>query len=54
MYSGKCSTQVSFTDESCKILLIRPNQIPVVEPARVVQRLIWLLLILLEPQETYN
>lgn len=32
MYSGKCMAQVSFTDESCKILLIRPNQIPVVEP----------------------
>ena len=29
MYAGKCSAQVSFTDESCKILLIRPNQIPV-------------------------
>ena len=31
MYSGKCSAQVSFCDESAKILLIRPNQIPLGE-----------------------
>jgi len=31
MFSGKCSAEVCFTDESCKILLVRPNQIPVVE-----------------------
>jgi electron transfer flavoprotein alpha subunit len=30
MYAGKCSAQVTFTDESGKIILLRPNQIPVV------------------------
>ena len=29
MYAGKCTAQVTFTDESAKILLLRPNQIPV-------------------------
>jgi len=33
LYSGKCSAQVCFTDESCRILLIRPNQIDVVQPS---------------------
>ena len=32
LYAGKCTAQVTFTDESAKILLIRPNQIPVVAP----------------------
>lgn len=32
LYAGKCTAQVTFTDESTKILLIRPNQIPVVTP----------------------
>ncbi len=32
LYSGKCSAQVTFTDDSPKILLIRPNQIEVAEP----------------------
>ena len=31
MYAGKCSAQVTFTDESSKIILLRPNQISVVE-----------------------
>lgn len=30
MYAGKCSAQVTFTDESGKIILLRPNQISVV------------------------
>ncbi len=29
LYSGKCSAQVTYTDESAKIILIRPNQIEV-------------------------
>ena len=33
LYSGKCSAQVCFTDESCRVLLIRPNQISVVQPS---------------------
>ena len=32
MYSGKCSAQVTFTDESPKIILLRSNQIPVIKP----------------------
>lgn len=32
LYSGKCSAQVTFTDDSSKIVLLRPNQITVVEP----------------------
>lgn len=31
LYSGKCSAQVTFTDDSGKILLLRPNQLSVVE-----------------------
>ena len=31
MFAAKCSAQVSFTDESCKVLLVRPNQVPVAE-----------------------
>lgn len=30
LYSGKCMAQVTFTDESAKILLIRPNQVTVI------------------------
>jgi electron transfer flavoprotein alpha subunit len=32
LYSGKCTAQVTFTDESPKILLLRPNQIEVITP----------------------
>lgn len=31
MFAAKCSAQVTFTDESCKILLVRPNQVPVAD-----------------------
>ncbi|MCB0377594.1 MAG: electron transfer flavoprotein subunit alpha/FixB family protein [Bdellovibrionales bacterium] len=34
MYAGKCMAQVSFTDESSKILLVRANQIPVVDASK--------------------
>lgn len=33
LYAGKCTAQVSFTDESAKIILLRPNQVSVVTPA---------------------
>lgn len=32
LYAGKCSAQVTFTDDSAKIILLRPNQISLVEP----------------------
>ena len=32
MYSGKCSAQVTFMDESPKIILLRSNQIPIINP----------------------
>ncbi len=32
LYSGKCSAQVTFTDESPKIILLRSNQIPIINP----------------------
>lgn len=34
MYSGKCSAQVTFTDESPKIILLRANQIPLETPLK--------------------
>ncbi|MEM7645355.1 MAG: electron transfer flavoprotein subunit alpha/FixB family protein, partial [Pseudomonadota bacterium] len=34
LYAGKCSAQVSFTDDSTKIVLLRPNQIPVADASR--------------------
>jgi electron transfer flavoprotein alpha subunit len=32
LYAGKCLAQVTFTDESKKIILLRPNQVPTLEP----------------------
>jgi electron transfer flavoprotein alpha subunit len=32
MYAGKCTAEVAFTDSSAKIILLRPNQVPVVNP----------------------
>ncbi len=34
MYSGKCFAQVTFTDESSKVILLRANQIPVGHPTK--------------------
>ncbi len=36
LYAGKCTAQVTFTDDSGKILLLRPNQISVVEASESV------------------
>ena len=32
LYAGKCMAQVTFTDESPKILLLRPNQVSLIQP----------------------
>jgi electron transfer flavoprotein alpha subunit len=31
LYAGKCSAQVTFTDDSSKVILLRPNQIAVID-----------------------